>query len=416
VVEPAQGAEGWRLMMHGGTREVVQFLSIPVAAQASPTSGGGVVDLDSRFGGLDLRFARSSELAGRSLRWVAGVAVDRQRQHRLGFENFRDGALGVRGALRRDQLDRVASRDAYLQADWAMSPAWTLQAGVRRSEVRFRSEDAYVATGNPDDSGERRFLATSPSVALGWQARGDLFLFATWGRGFETPTFDELGYRPDGSAGLNFALEASRNRGLELGARGRHGHWQWQLGVFDNRADAELVVVANSGGRSSYANAGAARRRGLELAVQWQPGPRWRHAMAWTHLDARTLDPFLTCAGTPCPAPIHAVPAGTRLPGTTRDQLWLSSIRSGDLWEARVELEAIGPVTANSVGTARAPGYLVLDLAIGREFGAGRRVFARIGNILDRRYVGSVIVNEGNGRYYEPAPGRHLLLGLDWRW
>jgi iron complex outermembrane receptor protein len=58
----------------------------------------------------------------------------------------------------------------------------------------------------------------------------------------------------------------------------------------------------------------------------------------------------------------------------------------------------------------------VVDLVLAREFGEGRRAFLRIGNLFDRRYVGSVIVNEGNGRYYEPAPGRQLLLGLDWRW
>ena len=416
LLEPAEGEDGLRLLAYGGTRKVLQFLAVPVAAQADPRSGGGVVDLDSRFGGLDLRYGRRAELAGRSLHWVAGLAFDRQRQHRLGFENFRGSELGVRGALRRDQVDRVANRDLYLQADWAFAPAWTLQAGVRRSDVRFRSDDAYVTRANPDDSGARAFVATSPSLALGWLARADLFLFATWGRGFETPTFDELGYRPDGAAGLNFALDASRNRGAEVGARGRHGAWQWQLGLFDNRADAELVVVANSGGRSSYANAGAARRRGFELAAQWQPGPRWRHALAWTHLDARTLDAFLTCSGTPCPLPTLAVAAGTRLPGTPRDQAWLSSTRSGERWQASVELEAVGPVTANTVGSAGAPGYAVLDLALAREFGEGRRLFVRIGNLLDRRYVGSVIVNEGNGRYYEQAPGRQWLEGLDWRW
>ena len=339
-----------------------------------------------------------------------------QCQHRLGFENFRGGELGVRGNLRRDQFDRVANRDAYVQADWALAPAWTLQAGVRHSEVQFRSEDRYITNGNPDDSGARRFVATSPALALGWQARADLFVFASWGRGFETPTFDELGYRPDGSAGLNFALDASRNRGLELGARGRRGAWAWQLGLFDTRADAELVVVANSGGRSSYANAGVARRRGLELAVQWQAGTHWRHAMTWTRLDARTLDPFLTCAGTPCPAPTVPVAAGTGLPGTPRDQLWWSSSRTSGPWEASLEFEAVGPVGANTVGTAHAAGYAVLDLAIARGFGDGRRVFARIGNLLDRDYVGSVIVNEGNGRYFEPAPGRAWLAGADLRW
>jgi len=44
------------------------------------------------------------------------------------------------------------------------------------------------------------------------------------------------------------------------------------------------------------------------------------------------------------------------------------------------------------------------------------RVFARIDNALDRSYVGSVIVNEGNGRFYEPGPRRGFMLGAEWAW
>ncbi len=40
-------------------------------------------------------------------------------------------------------------------------------------------------------------------------------------------------------------------------------------------------------------------------------------------------------------------------------------------------------------------------------------LFGRIDNLFDREYVGSVIVNESNGRYYEPAPGRNYGIGLN---
>jgi len=43
------------------------------------------------------------------------------------------------------------------------------------------------------------------------------------------------------------------------------------------------------------------------------------------------------------------------------------------------------------------------------------RVFLRIDNLLDRNTIGSVIVNESNGRYFEPAPPRTWLAGLDIR-
>ncbi|MDW6633131.1 hypothetical protein RNO37_25960, partial [Escherichia coli] len=39
-------------------------------------------------------------------------------------------------------------------------------------------------------------------------------------------------------------------------------------------------------------------------------------------------------------------------------------------------------------------------------------LYTRVDNLFDKRYVGSVIVNESNGRYYEPAPGRNYGVGL----
>ena len=71
-------------------------------------------------------------------------------------------------------------------------------------------------------------------------------------------------------------------------------------------------------------------------------------------------------------------------------------------------------------GLARkeATGYGLLHVEASRRFATAAgplRVFARIDNLLDRDHVGSVIVNEGNGRYYEPNPGRAVLLGLEWQ-
>jgi iron complex outermembrane receptor protein len=38
--------------------------------------------------------------------------------------------------------------------------------------------------------------------------------------------------------------------------------------------------------------------------------------------------------------------------------------------------------------------------------------FLRVDNVGDRNYVGSVIVNETNRRYYEPAPRRNMTVGI----
>ena len=38
--------------------------------------------------------------------------------------------------------------------------------------------------------------------------------------------------------------------------------------------------------------------------------------------------------------------------------------------------------------------------------------FVRLDNVADRKLVGSVIVNEGNRRFFEPAPGRGWVAGV----
>ena len=65
----------WRelaLVAYAGHRQTFQGLSVPVAAQASPTSGGGVIDLDRDYRGLDARWQARPAHAHRRQRLRAG--------------------------------------------------------------------------------------------------------------------------------------------------------------------------------------------------------------------------------------------------------------------------------------------------------------------------------------------------------
>ncbi len=163
VVEQQLQAGGTlRGMAYGGQRDIQQFLAIPVAAQASPRSAGGVVDLGSHYGGGDLRWSNRRD----GLQWVVGLSADTLRQHRRGFENFADGRTGVQGALRREEINTVTALDQYLQLDWTLSPRWSTLAGLRHSQVRFKSQDRYQTAGNPDDSGASTYEALTPVAGL----------------------------------------------------------------------------------------------------------------------------------------------------------------------------------------------------------------------------------------------------------
>ncbi|MBG9386781.1 TonB-dependent receptor family protein [Caenimonas aquaedulcis] len=408
-----------RVMVYGGQRDTQQFQAIPVGAQASPLHPGGVIGLARRYTGADLRWTSKGELAGQALEWVGGVAFDTMDEHRVGRQNFIGPLLGVEGALRRDEDNRVSNLDPYLQGVWKLAPRWTLTGGVRHSSVRFSSSDRYVSGANGDDSGSVRYSATLPAAALMFALAPDTRVYVASGRGFETPTFNELAYRPDGTPGLNFALRPARSANLEAGIKGRGGdiaslRTHWSAAWFRTRTRDEIVTQTNGAGRSTFQNAGTTRREGVELSWSASLAPGWRMQFAQTWLDARYREAFRTCAVTPCAAPSLVVPSGNRIPGTARsttaaEVAWAP--RTG--WQAGAELRRSSRVYVNDSNSDAAPAFTTVALNGGYVFDLQPwtlAVTARIDNLLDRRYAGSVIVNEGNGRYFEPAPGRSYIV------
>jgi iron complex outermembrane recepter protein len=409
--------QGLRLMVYGGERKTTQYQSIPPSAQQNPLHAGGVIDLSRQYGGVDVRWTAALQLADRSLDVVAGFAYDSLRERRRGYENYLGSAanpvLGVQGRLRRSERNEVWNLDPYAQATWRFADRWTLEAGVRRSSVHFASNDRYIVGANRDDSGTARYSKTLPVASLRYQATPDLALYGSIGRGFETPTLNELSYRSGGASGLNFALRPSVNDSIELGAKARLAGGLLTAALFQTRTRDEIVTDTNVGGRATFQNAGRTRRNGFELGWQHETESHWRTQLAYTWLDATYRDAF--CSPSPCAA-ANTVPGGNRIPGIARQSLFASlGWVPPEGWRAGVEMRALGRIQANDVNTASAPGYAVAALYAGYlkkwerwEFNA----FARVDNLFDRRYVGSVIVNEGNARYYEPAPGRNWTVGL----
>src|SRR5581483_7851188 len=154
-----------------GHRSVEQYLSIPAATQAPPTSAGGVVDLNRKFGGGDARWSWKGSLAGQPLSWIIGVSYDRQNELRRGYNNFVGTTLGVKGALRRDENNISSNIDEYTQGTWDFASRWSATLGVRHSEVKFDSQDHFITATNLDDSGNVEYTATSPVAGLVYKAR-----------------------------------------------------------------------------------------------------------------------------------------------------------------------------------------------------------------------------------------------------
>jgi iron complex outermembrane receptor protein len=395
-------AHALQFTVYGGQRGTQQFQAIPVAPQANPLHPGGVIDLNRDYGGGDLRWTWRTQLAAAPLTVVAGLAYDALREDRRGYENAVGSQLGVQGALRRNEHNRVHNFDQYLQAQWQPTARWTLHAGVRHSRVDFESEDHFVTAANPDDSGSARYSATLPAIGASFALNDAVSVYGAAGKGFETPTLNELSYRDGGLSGMNFALDAARSRSYELGLKARTAVLgEWTLALFRTDTDDEIVTRSNTGGRATFQNAGHTRRNGMELAWTQPLASHLRAQTALTVLDARYRD---------------GANAGARMPGLAKT-MFLTSLQWAPPqgWRGGVEWRALGRVAVNDQNSDAAGGYGVLGAFAGYVTRVGRwqlEGFVRGDNLLDKGYAGSVIVNEGNARFFEPAPGRNWLVGL----
>ncbi|MDO9205160.1 TonB-dependent receptor [Methylotenera sp.] len=468
-----------RFMAYYGQRENEQYQSVAIFAQRDDRSGGGVQTIDRDFGGADLRWTHNGKIGENAYNVTAGMNYDRMEDDRKGYENFLANVAigkipaftattratcgtivggkpiicGVKGNLRRDEINTAHNFDQYLQASIDLHPRWTISGGLRHSRVNFKNEDNYVNknfyTGvgfveaiadrvNVDDSGSVTFKETTPVIGAIFKLTDTVNLYANAGESFETPTFVEMAYKPAGS-GLNLDLSPAKSRQYEAGIKAMLGHSTLlNASLFKIDTDDEIVLQQQAGGRSVFQNVNSSERKGFELSVDSKFNNGLGAYVAYSYLDAKFTSDFTSCRpfGTNPDSTIQATCLPTVAPSTTNSGGEL--IKSGGNIPGTFKQTLYGevswkyePVGFSTALEARANSKTYV--AFKPEYGsAGGYVvaawrggftqkinnwkfneFVRAENLFDKDYVGSVRVADLNGRYYEPAPGRNWLLGVN---
>lgn len=432
-----------RLMTYFGQRDNEQYLSVPISAQlASARNGGGVSTIDRSFGGVDLRWNHKGELVDMPYNFTVGMNYDFMEDERKGYENFVGGAgalcgaggrvCGAKGVLRRDETNDLFNFDQYMQGSLDLSNRWSVSAGVRHSRVRFKSEDDFVVGLNPDDSGSTTFTETTPVIGAIFKLTNTINLFANAGKSFETPTFVEIAYNPDVTQdGINMDLQPSTSNNYEIGAKAFIGdNTLVNLAFFKIDTEDEIVVATSQSGRTTYRNVPESERKGMELSIDSQLPNNFRAYLAYTLLDAEFTSPFEACqipfvgfGGAACrfsvPGDLETINSGSKIPGTYRYTLFgeVSWKHAPTGFSTALEMRKFSEtnVSFNSAD-GKADSYTVFSWRGGLSQKVGNwrfNEFVRVENLFDQEYVGSVRVADSNQRYYEPAPTRNWLLGLN---
>ncbi len=413
------------VMTYAGQRHVVQYQSIPRcifkkdtqecipnSTQLNARHAGGVIDFDRIYYGTDLRWTGKELLPNTTL--SIGMALDAMDEDRKGYENFvlnnNTPQYGVKGNLRRDEKNTLWNIDPYIQASWQFLPEWRVDSGLRYSNVHYESKDKYIKGTNEDDSGQTDYQKLLPSIALSWNIIPDSTLYISYAKGFETPTFTEMAYPTLGTSGINFDLKPASSDSYELGFKTQNNWGDFSTAIFHTQARNDIVSAESNNGRNTFQNAKRTQREGIELY--------WNKNL-WQELYAQASYSYLNAkfdADIPGSDSRETVYKGNIIPGIAKNQAYIALNWQPETgFQAGLDVRYNDKIYVDDINSDTAPSYTVMAANIGYVWkNADWKIntFARVDNLLDKDYVGSVIVNDGNKRFFEPADGRNWSAGL----
>ena len=412
VTQVQSGATLHRTMTNGGEAAVTVFgLTRDLRNPITTT----YIDLDRVDYGARASVTYPLPVGTLVHRLTAGFDFQRQRDDRKNFNYLNTpGDSATRDTVRsRDQLEHVTEFGPFVQSALELSPRTTIMAGLRYDWVKFAVRDRLITGTNPDDSGERLMRALSGSLGIAVNPSSSMTLYGNVGSSFETPTTTELANSPSGAGGFNTGLKPQHAWNFEVGARGSlDGRLAYGVALFQAEVRDALIPYEIAAPRFFYRNAGSTRHRGVELSGDLAVAPGLGLGTVWTYSDYRFREySFTDAAGT------HVLD-GRALTGIPDHSLHLM---------LRVQPSAFAGVWAE-VQQTYSSGYLVSDVSDtrtspwwstnvragwdGKAGGMRLAPFIGINNAFNHLYVGSVVINAARGRFYEPAPGRNLYLGL----
>lgn len=397
----------WRGMLEGTLYGGVRSLDNPLAFR--------VIDIARTTYGGSLRARMPARLAGLAHRLGAGIDVQWQDDDRSNFENCHGEPVSAdcpvgdteRGAILLDQRERISSVGLSLHDEIAIGPSLLVTGAVRGDRVRFVVDDALTGPTDPDDSGERTLSALSPMAGVVFRLPRRVSLYANLSSAFETPTVTELATQPDGTAGLNPELDPQYSTTFEAGVKGTLlSRVRYDIAAFTTGVRDELIPyeVLGGAGRRYFRNAGRTSRKGAEAGLTFfLSGVEAGLAANWFDFRFREY----VVDGTSF--------ADNRLPGIPQQQYQGYLTWRPGRYFLSAEAIVTGRAAADDANEVRIPGYEVLHLrAGGTPFRGAAWLSPVIGvqNAFDRRYTPSINVNATGGKYYEPAPGRVVTVGL----
>jgi iron complex outermembrane recepter protein len=383
--------------------------TLPVGPGNEPT-GNAIEGIDQYRPGGALQLAGHGLLAGHRNTLIVGASYDPgwTRYDQLNQEAGSSRATySTEPAVLGTLLDAAnKSSGIYVSDTLGLTRKLYLNAGGRYSHASETLQDRLGTALNGHDVYDR----FDPAVGLTFNPTRRFTVYASYDQGTRVPTPMELTCAdPNAPCSLPNAfssdppLKAVVAKNVEIGARGESGTGlSFTASVFRTNLDNDIQFVAAGGGAINsgyFVNVGQTRRQGVSLGLSGRAGA-FHFSAHYSLVDATFQTPLTLnspnnstagpSAGCPACTNIQVVP-GDRIPGIPRNIVKLRGQYSVD--RLTLGLDVVGQTDIYARGDENnqdvngpVPGFVLVNLDAQYELASRWRLFARIDNVLDRRY------------------------------
>lgn len=299
----------------------------------------------------------------------------------------------------------------FSQAELTMSDRWTFTAGLSLNNQSYR----YQRITNPNSAFVSKSIADelTPRLAVLYRVSPTISWYLLAAKGFSPPALAEI--RPsDGNYYGDLNAESGWN--IESGWKGTafHHRLQFDLAAYFFRLNNAIVRRTHLSGAEYFVNAGRTRQNGVEAMLKYQLIQKSEHFIRqWQVWSSYSFQPYRFVDYRQG----NIDYSGNSITGVPRN-IWVSGmdLEAAKGWYANLSLNVVSKLPLTDANDAYADAYQLLQTKLGCRITCRNHIqldlFAGVDNLLNQLYSLGNDINALGKRYYNPAPGRNLFVGL----
>lgn len=375
---------------------------------------------DSKFNSFGLLTKYRQDFEPLRTRVIIGLDLDYSPGQ---YEERRIQVLRDPSTLKYESYSYVASTNNYYNyyvnfmestpyAQVEVSPVQKLRltAGARYDYLSYDYTNNLSTTTNRPGSTTKTFKHLSPKFGATYQFTDDLSAYASYNKGFRAPSPSDL-FRAGGTAATAVDLAPVKVDSYDAGVRAKfYNMFSLDTAVYYMEKKDDIVSFKPATGDSQKLNAGKTVHKGVEVGLGVEPVKDVSFDVSYSYSKHEYDDWVVSLTKDLSGKEISAAP---RQILSARLGYKPAVLNGGNL---ELEWFHLGSYWLDDENTEKYDGHELLNLRGSYNVTKSLEVYAKVLNLLDRKYAEKVSKSSNGAVTYGPGQPIALYAGLVYTW